>query len=253
MFIDDFANIFIFDDSRIVLYADDSSLIVFGRDRLDLVYKMRAELRQVQTFCNQNRLMINVSKTKCMIFNNIRKYNFSNCFTVNNSSIEVVNHFKYLGFHLDDSLRFDTHINYLVSKISSCNAVLCRSRQYIPQRSSFLIFNSIGLSYILDSKMIHICLSYNCLRPLRRKLIQSGTIIYNCVSRYLNYRRFDLSFVLRFYCYIFIYKVLHLNFAPQLNEFFIRHNTYNTRASSFFVPSFSKSICKKIFLCSASF
>ena len=66
----------------------------------------------MEKYCKDNELTINTDKTKCMIFNKtgrlIRKK-----FSLNNSNIETVRSYKYLGFIITPSGEINTGLNDL--------------------------------------------------------------------------------------------------------------------------------------------
>ena len=59
-------------------------------------------LKTMETYCSKNELTLNTDKTKCMIFNKTGKI-LRTPFYYNNSKLENVNKFKYLGFLLTPS------------------------------------------------------------------------------------------------------------------------------------------------------
>ena len=52
---------------KIYKYADDTSLCVFSETTLSLQNKFSADLKIIEDWCINNRLVINTSKSKCMI------------------------------------------------------------------------------------------------------------------------------------------------------------------------------------------
>ena len=56
-------------------------------------------LSTVKTYCKDNKLTINIDRTKCMIFNKTGRH-FRNKFYLNGGELENVRSYKYLGFIL---------------------------------------------------------------------------------------------------------------------------------------------------------
>ena len=52
---------------QIYKYADDTNLCAFGDSTLDLQRILSYNLKIIEDWCNNNRLVINTSKSKCMI------------------------------------------------------------------------------------------------------------------------------------------------------------------------------------------
>ena len=71
----------------------------------------------------QNRLSLNVSKTKFMMLGSKQRlknvHNMS--ISLNGETVDTVENFEYLGFTLDTQLQFHQHIDGLVDK-TYCNA-----------------------------------------------------------------------------------------------------------------------------------
>ena len=75
---------------------------------------VNSELEKVNTWLKLNKLSINVNKSKCMFFTK-RRHLTSLQFSINNTSrsIDVVQHFNYLGIMLDENMSWKTHIGYI--------------------------------------------------------------------------------------------------------------------------------------------
>jgi hypothetical protein len=99
-------------DSLIHLYADDKMLYTSGPS--------------LDTVLTNLQLLLNASKTKCMLFN--RSLPAPACptsiTTLDGSDLEYVDNYKYLGVWLDCKLSFQTHIKNLQSKIKSRISIL---------------------------------------------------------------------------------------------------------------------------------
>ena len=71
------------------MFADDG--IVFSENPESL----QSMLDDIERYCNEWKLKLNVNKTKIMIFERGRPTYYQ--FSINNCDIEIVNSFKYLG------------------------------------------------------------------------------------------------------------------------------------------------------------
>ena len=82
------------------------------------------------------QLLLNASKTKCMLFNRslpapTRPPSIT---TLDGSDLEYVNNYKYLGVWLDCKHSFQTHIKHLQSKIKSRIGFLFRKQSLLHSR-----------------------------------------------------------------------------------------------------------------------
>lgn len=96
---------------RYLLYADD--LVLISNDPNEL----QQALNDLARYAALNDLVVNINKTKCMIF--YYGPQPRNVFTYNRHELENVNTFTYLGVVLTTRLSARRHIKQIVSK---CNA-----------------------------------------------------------------------------------------------------------------------------------
>ena len=67
---------------------------------------------------------------------------------LNKSVISEVNEFKFLGLHLDNNLKWSTHINFIGNKLSLCLGIIYRARDRLNTQCLLSIFHSLALSHI---------------------------------------------------------------------------------------------------------
>ena len=80
-----------------------------------------------------------------MIFH-YRQRNISNLklnLYINNTKIDQVNEFNFLGLLLDDCMTWNTHIQKIASKISVVNGILSRLKKFIPSDVLKSIYNAL--------------------------------------------------------------------------------------------------------------
>ena len=128
-----------------MLFADDTSFIVTGKDLNEIVTRTNSELKKVCTWFRANRLSLHPEKTKFMVFSNnenlidfeeidlyldynnpdqnepnlVKKLSYVN----SKSDIPAI---KFLGFFLDCNLNFKYHIQAIRKKISKSLSKLCK-------------------------------------------------------------------------------------------------------------------------------
>ncbi len=115
------------------IYADDTALLCTGDGPEEVNAKLQAELDHLSNWFAYNKLSVNTSKTKSMLFtSNWSCYKNANMYlTLCNQQVEQVREIKYLGLLLDPHLAFDKHINKLCGKINSRVKMLWRMRGFI--------------------------------------------------------------------------------------------------------------------------
>ena len=89
-----------------IFWADD--LVMFANSEK----KLQEMLNLLDAYCKENELLINTKKTKCMIFNKSGRI-LSRDFFLNNTKLEIVRSYKYLGFILTPSGEIKTGLKDL--------------------------------------------------------------------------------------------------------------------------------------------
>ena len=114
------------------LFADDTCLVFSAKtiDQLQIV--INSEMLKIHNWMVSNKLSINYSKTKYMLFHRQRNQHPFSLY-INNKRIDKVNCIKYLGVKIDDKLTWRKHIKYIEGKLSSACGAIYRLRQYVGQ------------------------------------------------------------------------------------------------------------------------
>ena len=124
---------------KYILFADDTSLLssiecsipINDTNMNDL---MNIELCNICNWLAMNKLSIKVSKTKFMIFHPHQKDVKDQIpnLRINDSEIELVENFNFLGTQLDENLNWKTHTNLIANKLSKYSGIFNRLKRYVP-------------------------------------------------------------------------------------------------------------------------
>ncbi|KAK6303464.1 hypothetical protein J4Q44_G00259180 [Coregonus suidteri] len=117
-------------DSQIHLYADDTILYTSGPSLDTVLTNLQTSFNAIQHSFSSLQLLLNTSKTKCMLFNRtlLAPAHPTRITTLDGSDLEYVDNYKYLGVWLDCKLSFQTHIKNLQSKVKSRIGFLFRNK-----------------------------------------------------------------------------------------------------------------------------
>ncbi|KAK3562505.1 hypothetical protein QTP86_034772, partial [Hemibagrus guttatus] len=74
------------------------------------------EIKNLETWCQDNNLLLNVSKTKELIVDFSTKQERNYQPLINGTPVERVDRFQYLGVHITRDLSWSCHVNTLVKK-----------------------------------------------------------------------------------------------------------------------------------------
>ena len=92
------------------LYNDSSLNAIFYADDLVVVATSRArfkkQLRTLHTYCLENRLEVNTTKSKSIIFRRSGRTCKNDVFNFNDSPIEIVSEIEYLGVIFSNSGKY---------------------------------------------------------------------------------------------------------------------------------------------------
>ena len=108
---------------KVLLYADDSALIVSGKDPKIIAETLSKELDSCRQWLIDNKLSLHLGKTESILFGTKRKLQNVNSFQVicGDSVIKKVKTVKYLGLLLDNNLSCE---NIVLNIINKCNTRL---------------------------------------------------------------------------------------------------------------------------------
>lgn len=147
VYIDDLPDIFQYQTTETrtepYLYADDTNLIVSGRDMQSTSNELKSSMSLVGHWCNENSLNINTEKSKIIFFSHIRSTTiFPNTLILDNQEIQVTKDTKLLGITLDKNLSWELHCDSLVSRLNSIIYTLKVVRNQIDQDTLKTIYHA---------------------------------------------------------------------------------------------------------------
>ena len=211
LFINDFplsSSKFIFN-----LFADDSTLS-YSFDHRDSTTcnVVNNELNLVSRWLCSNRIQINVSKTKYILFS-LRRTVTLPPIMIGNSEIERVESIKFLGVHLDQNLKFDQHITYLSHKLSKSIGILNRIKFFMPEPVMIKLYYALIQPYILYA----IKSWYGCSSYLRNKILVLQKKSVRCIFN-LQYNDHTLN-------YYKLAKIMNINQLYELRVLIYFHKT----------------------------
>ena len=135
--------------SKLQLYADDTVIYAAGENADDAACKLQPSLNQFSKWCQANKLSLNTTKTKLMVFGTRHKVKKATgtIVKIENVPLQVVPSYKYLGITLDSTLSFNCHVKSAASVVSYKANLLAKIRKYLTEGVALKIFKSMILPY----------------------------------------------------------------------------------------------------------
>ena len=106
-----------FENIPIIKYADDTSIQALIKSNNDL-QNYFSEVNRFVLWCDSHFLLLNVKKTKELIFDFRKINNHHESIIIKNEIVEKVTNYKYLGVIFDERLDWVSNSDNLQSKVS---------------------------------------------------------------------------------------------------------------------------------------
>ena len=128
---------------KLVLFADDSNILFKGKDSTQDSNTITHELSLIFDWFCANKLLLNASKTKMIIFRNRQSDSDSIVCPVSldGVSLEQVSHERFLGIELDNKLKWSEHIGILANRVSKQIGILAQVRKFASHKTLKLLYN----------------------------------------------------------------------------------------------------------------
>ena len=132
------------------LFADDTSLTATGKDLDVLLQRINSELPAIYEWLCSNRLTLNLSMTKYLVFQPRQKMNFNLYppLKLADQYLEQSFSVKYLGLIIDCFLSWHEHIHHICGKISKSVNIIAKLKPYVTPQSLISIYYALVYPYL---------------------------------------------------------------------------------------------------------
>jgi hypothetical protein len=219
------------EDGHCIHFADDTAVVFGAKTSNDLCTMVNKNLMSVSNYCKNNHLKINATKTVAMLFNICKDDSIHLKISINGSNITLVDTFNYLGYRIDSRLSFQSHVEHVSTVLSRNNAVLQRTRVFLPISYRLRIFRAISMCHLHYCSLLFVKPIKKCFIRLHRDYKNAGCIVFNCYPSALPMFKWpDLNIIFEINKYVFLYKVINMNYSPVLRTLLhFKDHDYNTR------------------------
>ena len=210
---------------KFIQFADDTTL-VFSSTNIDHLNEiLQVEGNKVIKWLNANKLIINLSKTNCMLFSNKRGEPQIRI-KLDDTELEVQTESTFLGVIIDNKLTWKSHIKHISNKISKSIAILRILRWSFPKQILRMIYMYVIFSYLNYCNLIWGSACNSTLEPLFRlqkkaiRLVNNTHYLDHTAPIFKSLEILTLHDVFKLNCLIFIYKcVRKISFLISLIDF----------------------------------
>ena len=224
-------------------FADDTTLsqnLAFfsggNLTRSQMERRINAELSNVYDWLCVNKLSLNVSKSRCMIFKNRKIDTVSRPWNIeiNGEKVECVPEFNFLGILLDEFLTWTPHTKKICSKISRTLGVIKRARRTLPFPALKSLYNALIVPHLnYGIKLWHPnSHSVNVMQKRAIRVITSKKFFHHTSGLFKEHNLLKLDDIHKLQCLKMYFKIEN-NMCSNHTRSLIVHNRnihdYNTR------------------------
>ena len=226
------------EEREYLMFADDTVLIYSGPNLDSLVENVNTRLDNITDWCKFNKLSLNSDKCKYMLVTN-RDIPLRPIISINNTPIEEVSEFKYLGLQLDSNLKYTDHIKQLCGRLSRLCGMTYRLNSVLNLKSAKQVYFSCVYAVVrycicnwggalqVGHSTDQLCRLYKkCVNNLFSNFVPQSCCIFKVVGI------FKLPDIHKYNIAMYMFKILRLQSCPTLQENLrleYPNHPYNTR------------------------
>ena len=131
--------------NKLLLYADDSAILVSGKNISQVEQALSEDLFSVSQWLVDNKLSLHLGKTESILFGSKRKLHSESNLKIkcNETSISSTSSVKYLGVTIDQFLSFKDMAETVIKKANARLSFLYRKKEYLNFQMRKLLFTSL--------------------------------------------------------------------------------------------------------------
>jgi hypothetical protein len=251
-----------------VLFADDTTCLSKGKKLNELVPYVNQELQKIALWFKANKMAVNTSKTKFIIFRTQGKIiNDNECTLLFNNNepgqpedpnlitpIDRIHNegpessFKLLGVLIDEYLSFNAHISHVSAKISKSLFCINKIKNFVNKATLKLLYYAMVHSHLSYCLNVFSCATTTNLQRLRIKQKEAVRIISNAGYRdhtrplFLSQKILPFDEMIKFANLKFMHSFIHHKLPFSFNETWIfnrdrNHNRQLRNANYLYIPA----------------
>ena len=201
-----------------LLFADDTAVLDSDKDLPTLIDRINTEIQKLANWFRANRMAVNISKTKYIIFRprgtkihvNLDtdgvKYNdneiglrqdptrISKLDRIHNDNTDKNDRtYKFLGVYLDEYLSFDYHCSHICTKLATSNFIINRAKNLLTPKTLKTLYYALIHPHLLYCIPIYSCTSQKNITKLNNMQKKAIRTITKSSYNYLFVGTFSLN------------------------------------------------------------
>ena len=138
-----------------VLFADDTNIFYSSNCLKTINEVIQTEINKVSEWLNVNKLSLNITKTKFILFRSSnKKPKYDVKITINDKNIERVKNTNFLGIIIDECLTWNEHIAQVAKKIIRGSGIIARIRHFVNRNAAKLIYYALAYPYLIYGNFV---------------------------------------------------------------------------------------------------
>jgi hypothetical protein len=131
--------------NKLLLYADDSAILVSGKNKDQITSALSKDLEFVSHWLVDNKLSLHLGKTESILFGSKPKLKTGSDLDIfcNGTKIKSTKSVKYLGATLDQHLSCESMANEIIKKASSRLKFLYRKKSFLTSHTRKLLVSCL--------------------------------------------------------------------------------------------------------------
>ena len=235
-------------ETKCILYADDTTLLFADTNLKTLLANSSAQFSLFSLWFRDNLLALNPKKTNFVIFYLMHaKFVFPKLLHFDTHTVNRVDCVKFLGFMIDSTLSWNSHINCILCKVSTGIGMVKIFSKFLPMYYLLSIYHSFIAPYLTSGIEFWGTACEVLLHPLRIaqkhcvRLIAGVSRLEHCAPIARNLNILLLNDLCNFHILSVIFKVYNNDGCEVVNNLLKLVNSVHLRQTrscnvNFYVP-----------------
>ncbi len=226
-----------------ILFADDTNIFYSNKCLKTLSNIIQTEIDKIAEWLNVNKLSLNTTKTKIILFRSPNKKPSQTIkININGKYIEQVKCTTFLGIIIDECLTWKDHIAKVAKKIIRAAGIIAKIRHFVNRNTLKLIYYALVYPYLIYGNLTW----GNTYKSRIQKImnIQKKIVRLMTFKSYVEHSEpifkdlniLDIFKINDYLTALFMFRYHHLNNLPDFfKNYFVTNNQiheHNTRNAS---------------------